>query len=54
MTYRELLEFTKKHPNPFWNKEQHNKEFEYRYKAWVAQQNQECDAKKDKTQRRTK
>lgn len=40
MTYRELLELTKKHPNPFWKKERHDKEFENKYKAWLEQQNQ--------------
>mgnify|MGYP001344370298 FL=1 len=48
MTYKELLEFTKKHPNPFWNEEQHNKQVEYKYKDWLAQQNQKHSAEKHK------
>lgn len=41
MTYKELLEFTRKNPNPFWNKEQHDKDVDYRYKTWITQQNLE-------------
>mgnify|MGYP006927219165 CR=1 FL=1 len=40
MTYRELLELTKKHPNPFRIKERRDKELENRYTAWLEQQNQ--------------
>ena len=35
MKYRELLEITKKHPNPFYIKEQHDKMFEQKYMEWV-------------------
>jgi len=38
MNYRELIEFTKKHPNPFRSNAQHDKEAEYRYRVWVMKQ----------------
>lgn len=39
MTYRELLEFTKKNPNPFWSKEQHEVEAGHRYRMWLEEEN---------------
>ena len=53
MTYRELLEFTKKHPNCFWSKEQKDQNSDYRYKSWVATQNRdyEGEAAKEKGHR---
>lgn len=51
MTYRELLELTKKHPNPFWNKKQHDIEFEYKYRIWVERQNHKFDPKDYKTKK---
>jgi hypothetical protein len=53
MTYRELLEFTQKHPNPFWNKEQHDRNFEFRFRNWIEQQyfsrNNSTDTKNSNT-----
>jgi hypothetical protein len=47
MTYRELREFTEKHPNPCWNKAQHDRDFEFRYNSWVQQQNSIEPVKKE-------
>lgn len=44
MTYRELLEITKNHPNPFWKKNRHEREFEQKYRAWLELQNQSQDS----------
>lgn len=48
MTYKELIEFTKKHPNPFWNREQHNKEAEYKFRTWLKKENLQYDEEKKK------
>jgi len=52
MTYRELLELTKKHPNPFRIRERHDKEYENKYRVWMEQQEQTTKTSNSKEQRK--
>lgn len=54
MTYKELLEMTKKNPGCLWTKEQRNADSEYKFTDWMKQQEQDNRKEKEKEKNKNK